>query len=131
MLIIAGRDPLASRSAALRELDVRRPRRLAAAAAAARARADDTAASGDPRHFFCHLASPVLFVLTTTQGVNMTNQDFYQEKKWCSECQGYVRYLMSVNHSFCVDCGTQVSLFNKEDAAQFSDSLEKRKWKAS
>ena len=38
---------------------------------------------------------------------------------------------MSVNHSYCVDCGTQVKLFNKEDAGLFSTSLEKRKWRVS
>ena len=61
----------------------------------------------------------------------MDHQDFYHEKKWCGQCNTYVRYLMSVNHSYCVDCGTQVKLFNKEDALRFSTSLEKRKWRVS
>ena len=61
----------------------------------------------------------------------MDHQDFYHEKKWCGHCHTYVRYLMSVNHSYCVSCGTQVKLFNKEDAVLFSTSLEKRKWRVS
>jgi len=61
----------------------------------------------------------------------MDHQDFYREKKWCGRCNGYVRYLMSVNHSYCVECGTQVKLFNKEDALRFSTTLEKRKWRVS
>lgn len=61
----------------------------------------------------------------------MDHRDFYQEKKWCGTCGSYVRYLMSVNHSYCVSCGTQVQLFSKEDAQRFNADLEKRKWKVS
>lgn len=61
----------------------------------------------------------------------MDNRDFYQEKKWCGTCGTYVRYLMSVNHSYCVECGTPVKLFSKEDAQRFNANLEKRKWRAS
>ena len=57
--------------------------------------------------------------------------DFYQEKKWCATCNDYVRYLMSVNQSFCIHCGHAVKLFNKEDLARFKVDLEKRKWKVS
>ena len=61
----------------------------------------------------------------------MDYRDFYQETKWCTKCNGYVRYLMSVNQSFCADCGTPVKLFNKEDLARFRVDLELRKWKVS
>ena len=61
----------------------------------------------------------------------MDHRDFYQEKKWCVTCNDYVRYLMSVNQSYCAKCGTQVRLFSKEDAQRFSADLEKRKWRAS
>ena len=61
----------------------------------------------------------------------MDQRDFYREMKWCGQCQNYVRYLMSVNHSYCIDCGSPVRLFSKEDARRFSDDLEKRKWKIS
>ncbi len=60
----------------------------------------------------------------------MPSQDFYRELKWCQSCNDYVPYLMSVNHSFCVTCGDKVKLFNKQDAAQFSEEVQKRKWKA-
>ena len=61
----------------------------------------------------------------------MEQTDFYLERKWCPKCNQYVRYLMSVNHSYCVSCGTQVQLFSKEDAQRFNADLEKRKWKVS
>jgi len=61
----------------------------------------------------------------------MDQRDYYQEKKWCDTCNAYVRYLMSVNHSYCVACGTQVRLFSAGDCEQFASDLEKRKWKAS
>ncbi|MEM7199982.1 MAG: hypothetical protein AAF628_06935 [Planctomycetota bacterium] len=62
---------------------------------------------------------------------SIDHRDFYHEQKWCGQCQTYVRYLMSVNRSYCIDCGSQVRLFSKEDAMRFSNDLEKRKWKAS
>ena len=61
----------------------------------------------------------------------MDQRDYYQEKKWCEGCNEYVRYLMSVNDSYCIRCGTQVQLFSGKDAERFSADLEKRKWKAS
>ena len=36
--------------------------------------------------------------------------DYYQDKKWCPACDGYVNYLMSVERSFCVQCGDEVRL---------------------
>ena len=60
-----------------------------------------------------------------------TQIDFYTEQKWCEHCKRYVRYLMSVHHSFCVECGTQVGLFSKEDWKKFNDQVEKRKFRAS
>ena len=59
----------------------------------------------------------------------MNFMDFYNEKKWCGHCNNYVRYLMSVNQSFCVQCGHQVKLFNTQDLEQVNASMEKRKWK--
>lgn len=61
----------------------------------------------------------------------MTNADYYAEKKWCENCRTYVRYLMSVDHSFCAECGRQVRLFSREDARRFSETMERQKWKAS
>ncbi len=60
----------------------------------------------------------------------MDIRDFYNETKWCEHCRAYVHYIMSVNHSYCVSCGNQVRLFNKEDSRRFTDDVQKRKWKA-
>ena len=59
-----------------------------------------------------------------------TNRDYYAETKWCDTCKAYVHYMMSVNHSYCVSCGSRVRLFNHEDSRSFSAEVEKRKWKA-
>ena len=56
--------------------------------------------------------------------------NFYSDTKWCPECQAYVMYMMSVNHSYCVGCGCKVRLFNKEDSERFGDEVKKRKWRA-
>lgn len=59
----------------------------------------------------------------------MERADFENEKKWCEQCGKYQRYLMSVNHSFCVECGQQVRLFSRQDAEMFSEDLQKRRWR--
>ena len=53
--------------------------------------------------------------------------NFEHEKKWCPKCGAYHHYLMSVNHSFCVECGTQMRLFNKQDQQRFTEELQKRR----
>ncbi len=60
----------------------------------------------------------------------MTIRDFYTETKWCESCRTYVHFVMSVNHSFCVQCGGKVRLFNKNDSQQFEAEVQKRRWKA-
>ena len=57
--------------------------------------------------------------------------EFYTEQKWCDECGTYVRFLMSVNHSYCVDCGSKVRLFNRNDASGFQERVQRHKWQAS
>ena len=57
--------------------------------------------------------------------------DYYGEKKWCETCKGYVRYLMSVDHSYCVHCGARVRLFSREDAQRFTEEVHRHKWQAS
>jgi rRNA maturation endonuclease Nob1 len=59
----------------------------------------------------------------------MDKLDFDNEKKWCDKCNAYQRYLMSVNHSFCAECGGKVRLFSKADAEVFSEDLLKRRWR--
>lgn len=56
--------------------------------------------------------------------------DFYNDKKWCSSCRSYVPYLMSIEHSYCAECGTEVRLFSKEDWKAFSAGMDERRPKA-
>ncbi|MBX3463393.1 MAG: hypothetical protein KF830_09490 [Planctomycetes bacterium] len=60
-----------------------------------------------------------------------SRSEFYDEQKWCEHCQTYVRFLMSVNHSYCVHCGGRVRLFNHQDATRFQDHVQRHKWQAS
>lgn len=53
--------------------------------------------------------------------------DYYNEKKWCDSCSSYVNFLMSVDDSYCVHCGSKVRLFNKEDLKNFTAALTKEK----
>lgn len=60
-----------------------------------------------------------------------TNTEFYTEAKWCESCKSYVRFLMSVNHSYCVTCGGRVRLFNRDDSSRFGETVQRHKWQAS
>tara|TARA_R110002094_G_scaffold118906_3_gene114105 strand:+ start:483 stop:770 length:288 start_codon:yes stop_codon:yes gene_type:complete len=60
-----------------------------------------------------------------------STSEFYTEKKWCDDCDGYVRFMMSVNHSYCIECGGRVRLFNRNDSANFQDTVQRHKWQAS
>ncbi len=53
--------------------------------------------------------------------------DFEQEKKWCPKCETYRRYMVSINHSFCIECGTKMRLFSKPDQARFTEEIQKRR----
>lgn len=69
---------------------------------------------------------------TTAQSDPMTTRsEFYDEQKWCEHCREYVKFLMSVNHSYCVHCGNRVRLFSRNDSAQFQDHVQRHKWQAS
>ena len=57
------------------------------------------------------------------------SRDFESDKKWCDKCNDYQRYLMSVDHSFCAECGSKVRLFSKKDAAASGEELTKRRWR--
>lgn len=50
--------------------------------------------------------------------------DFYAEKKWCSKCKQQVRYLLSVYHSYCIRCGTIVTLFSKDEWRKINRKIE-------
>lgn len=53
--------------------------------------------------------------------------DYYSEKKWCEPCTDYVSFLMSVERSYCVNCGSPVRLFSKKDLQAFTDGMERDK----
>ena len=42
----------------------------------------------------------------------MDLNDFYNDRKFCTECAEYVTYLQSMEHSYCTQCGSQVRLFS-------------------
>ena len=48
---------------------------------------------------------------------------YYNAKKYCPSCRDYVRYLQSIDSSFCVECGSKVRLFSTADKKAFLDSL--------
>ena len=55
------------------------------------------------------------------------DSDFYNDRKFCDSCNEYVSYLMSVETSYCVQCGTQVHLFSKSDWRDFNESMQERR----
>jgi len=56
-----------------------------------------------------------------------SEKDFYSDRKWCPCCDTYVSYLMSLDTSFCVECGGEVRLFSKEDWLAFSETMQARR----
>ena len=60
----------------------------------------------------------------------MENFDYYSDRKFCPTCNDYVPYLMSVEHSFCIECGGRVKLFSKDDWQSFHESLSAKRPKA-
>ena len=50
---------------------------------------------------------------------------YYDEIKWCKQCKQYVRYLLSLKGSYCVHCGGEVVLFNRQDLKEFKNTLKK------
>ena len=57
----------------------------------------------------------------------MGNSSFYDETKWCDDCGKYVNFLLSLDHSFCVECGSKVRLYSSEDWTQINDELAARR----
>ena len=53
--------------------------------------------------------------------------DFYNDRKFCAECQDSVPYLHSIEQSYCAVCGAKVRLFNDEDWTAFHASLKERR----
>ncbi len=57
----------------------------------------------------------------------MDNTDFYNDRKYCQDCQEYVPYLQSMEHSYCTLCGAQVRLFSEEDWETFHAAVNEKK----
>ena len=55
------------------------------------------------------------------------DNDFYTDKKWCPSCEEYGPYLMSIEHSYCTSCGSEVRLFSDTDWGTFQDSMSARR----
>ena len=57
----------------------------------------------------------------------MDQLDFYNDRKFCTDCEKYVPYLMSVENSYCADCGGEVRLFSESDWKAFNEAMAARK----
>jgi hypothetical protein len=57
----------------------------------------------------------------------METPDYYSDRKFCSHCNRYVAYLMSIEHSYCAECGKEVRLFSQQDWSSFHQQMEERK----
>jgi hypothetical protein len=55
------------------------------------------------------------------------NRDYYSDQKYCSHCQKYVSYLMSLDRSYCIECGERVRLFSGEDWSEFNETITRQK----
>lgn len=53
--------------------------------------------------------------------------NYYNSKKYCPSCREYVRFLQSLDESFCVACGSKVRLFSTADKQAFLDGLKAEK----
>jgi hypothetical protein len=76
-----------------------------------------------------HMDCPKLLarpVLPWWQMENVRNK-FDSDRKWCAACEEYVPYLMSLDTSYCAQCGGEARLFSKEDWQAFSDHLKTRR----
>jgi predicted amidophosphoribosyltransferase len=70
-------------------------------------------------HAFAHSSQPT----TTTAS-------FYRETKWCGACNAQVRYIASVDHSYCVDCGSKVRLFAPEQRQALAEAAKLHRYQA-
>lgn len=59
----------------------------------------------------------------------MQSNDYYGETKWCPCCERQVRFLASIELSYCVECGSEVRLFSQAEWTRFTETLEARKSK--
>ena len=56
----------------------------------------------------------------------MDSNNFYDDRKFCTDCNDYVPYLASIDRSYCIQCGAEVRLFSTEDWERFQNGLGNR-----
>ncbi|MCU0867838.1 MAG: hypothetical protein MUC36_28975, partial [Planctomycetes bacterium] len=82
------------------------------------------------------LAAAVLFLITmqalahSSQPTTTTTASFYRETKWCGACSAQVRYIASVDHSYCVDCGGKVRLFAPDPRPALAEAAKLHRYQA-
>jgi len=47
---------------------------------------------------------------------------FYEDARYCSTCETYVRYLLAVDVAYCATCGAVVSLYAERDLRRVLDT---------
>ncbi len=52
---------------------------------------------------------------------------FHNDTKYCPCCETYVRYLASIDRSYCIECGGEVRLMSEADWGTFQERMEARK----
>lgn len=57
----------------------------------------------------------------------MESSDFYSDRKYCHTCGEYVHYLMSIEHSYCAQCGQRVRLFSEGDWQVFHEEIKEQR----
>lgn len=57
----------------------------------------------------------------------METGNFYSDRKFCTQCRKYVSYLVSLEHSYCCECGARVRLFSDSDWTSFHENLERQR----
>jgi len=55
------------------------------------------------------------------------NINYYNARKYCPSCRDYVRYLQSLDDSYCVACGSKVRLFSSADKKAFLEGMKAQK----
>jgi hypothetical protein len=121
--------PSQQRDAACRSSQIAADRRLAPSVDASARRAIAPSPHPTwPRRCFYEVVTNNLSLLPKTTTTN--DAEFYRETKWCEHCQAQVRYLASVNQSYCIDCGNRVRLFRKDEQTKVLEAAQRHRYQA-
>lgn len=52
---------------------------------------------------------------------------FQYDQEYCPCCASYVKYLASIENSYCIECGSEVRMFSDADWSAFKDKMQARK----